>query len=500
MAEQQAGNGTPQRGGFTVTVHENKFLSAETTEVVAVLTVTANQVGLAPGANGGGDSAGPAAAEVILLDCSGSMADPPTKLSTAKQATCAAIDALRDGVLFAVVRGDHEAELAYPERPVLVPATAETRAAARAAVRRLAASGGTAMGRWLRLAGSLLAEHRSAVRHAMLITDGKQEHESRAELDQVLAACAGQFGCDARGIGDSWDPTELRHITSVLNGHTRGVARFDEMVADFEDLMLATMRRAVPDVDLKVRTVKAAWLREIRQVYPAFLDLTPQRMQLDDFTASFPTGSWADETREYQLCVQVRAKDQPAGEDLLAARVDVVVRDDTFGAGRPRSAPALILVHWTDDPVLSTRMDPQVAHYAGQEELGDAVRAGCDAYHSGDRPAAVAELGRAVKLASESGNTDILHRLKRLVDVLDESAGVVRLRDDVSVSELLATEASSVFTSRSDKHPGATTARSADGPPRECPEPGCGYRSAPDAKFCQQCGHEFAAGAGAEPS
>ncbi len=58
-----------------------------------------------------------------MIDCSGSMADPPTKMSEAKRATAAAIDTLRDGVAFAVVAGRNDAVMAYPRPARLVAAT-----------------------------------------------------------------------------------------------------------------------------------------------------------------------------------------------------------------------------------------------------------------------------------------------------------------------------------------------------------------------------------------
>ncbi|HWC78599.1 MAG TPA: VWA domain-containing protein [Pseudonocardiaceae bacterium] len=480
MADNDSGAGAAdRRGGFSLAVHENKYLPADGTEVVAVLTVTGERLA--------GPAGGPAAAEVILLDCSGSMADPLTKLFSAKEATNAAIDALRDGVRFAVVHGTHEARMIYPGHQGLVAADAHSRAAAKAAVGRLTASGGTAISSWLRLAELLLAGHSGAVRHAMLITDGKQEHETRADLNETLTGCAGRFGCDARGIGDEWDPTELRHITTALGGSTRGVARLEEMVADFRELMGAAMRRSVPDVDLLVRTVAMASLREARQVFPTVADLTAQTVRVDADTVRLTTGAWADETREYLLAIGIDTADREPGEDRLAARVQVEVRGaDADELDTP--PPALIMVHWTNDPVLTARLDARVTHYAGQEELGDAVRAGCDAYHSKDWPAAVAELGRAVRLATESGNTAVLRDLARLVETVDAANGVVRLRGDVSVSELLATEAGSAFTAAySVAAQPESPAPIAAGPPRECPKEDCGYRSAPDAVVCENC-------------
>ena len=101
---------------FQAEVFQNQYLPAGGTVVDAVVTVTATGAGPARA------TAAPTAAEVIMIDCSGSMASPAVKLSEAKKATMAAIDTLRDGVAFAVVSGRNDADLVYPNRPQLVPA------------------------------------------------------------------------------------------------------------------------------------------------------------------------------------------------------------------------------------------------------------------------------------------------------------------------------------------------------------------------------------------
>ena len=85
---------------FHGAVHQNLYLVEGGREVHAVITVDA-EGDLAATAN----TPPPEAAEVIILDCSGSMGSPPEKIVKAKQAAGVAIDGLRDGVLFALVAG-----------------------------------------------------------------------------------------------------------------------------------------------------------------------------------------------------------------------------------------------------------------------------------------------------------------------------------------------------------------------------------------------------------
>jgi Mg-chelatase subunit ChlD len=64
----------------------------------AIVTVTSADDDLAPDDDPGGT-------EIIMIDCSGSMARHG-KIAAARQAAAVAIDAIRDGVTFAVVAGN----------------------------------------------------------------------------------------------------------------------------------------------------------------------------------------------------------------------------------------------------------------------------------------------------------------------------------------------------------------------------------------------------------
>lgn len=475
---------------FDLEVSQEKHLAIGTGTMHAVLIVTSQGLGFGPLGGGvpgrAGEVAGAAAAaEVIIVDCSGSMDRPPTKMAAARRATAAAIDVLPDGVLFAVVEGTERARLAYPGTPRLVAAAAQTRAEAKAAVARLVAGGGTAMGSWLRQAGELLDAHPSAVRHAILLTDGRNLHETSEQLDQALAGCAGRFVCDARGVGEDWDPKQLRRITQVLRGTADAVRDVADLAADFRSITQAAMRKVVPDLSLRVRTPPWARLRYVKQSHPTTVDITGQATRPDERTVLVSLGSWGDETREYHLCLDLDSAGGPVGQDVRAARVDLLVAD------RPVGAPGAVLVRWTDDPVASTRIDPRVSHHLIQEELSHALEAGYDAYDAGDRGTAATEWGRAVKLATALGNTEILTRLARLVDIVDPDAGAVRLKDELRRSDLLAVEVGSVISTRSPVLSGPDpVGQPPAGPSVTC---ACGRVSPPGSRICTRCGQPLSA-------
>jgi von Willebrand factor type A C-terminal domain/von Willebrand factor type A domain len=422
---------------FGVEVFQNEYLPEATREVNAIVTVNATG---GPGAAGGGASP---AAVVIMIDCSGSMDMPRDKLHAAKQATAVAIDSLRTGVHFAVVAGNHAAAVAYPPTNRLTPATDDTRAAAKRAVSRLYASGGTAIGQWLTLTNWLFNEHPEGIRHAILLTDGRNEGETEADLRASLAACVGRFTADCRGVGTDWSVAELRTISTALLGSVDIVARPADLAADFTAMMAEAMGKAVADVMLRLWTPQGATVRFVKQVAPTVRDLTamgapaPAPQSLD-----YPTGSWGTESRDFHICVEVNPG--RVGDEMLAGRISLVSGNEIAGKG-------LIRALWTDDDALSTRINPAVAHYTGQAELAQVIQEGLQARKDGDADTATTKLGRAVALATESGNDGTAKLLRKVVDVLDPVTGTVRLKARVDDADEMALDTRSTKTIRVSK-------------------------------------------------
>jgi hypothetical protein len=424
---------------FDAQVYQNEFLPAAASEVNAVVTVTGR----------GGGSAGltlgsqppPATAEIIIVDCSLSMNYPSSKMHAAKQATAAAIDALRPGVEFAVIAGDHLASVCYPRSGRLVRAAPDTKAVAKRAVNRLEPSGGTKFSTWLELANRMFATRPGAIRHAILLTDGENESESPEQLAATLAQCVGNFTCDCRGVGTDWSVDELRRVATALLGTVDIVARPADLVSDFTRMMTRAMDKAVADVALRVWTPQGARIRFIKQVAPEVRDLTATSVPAPAAqTRDYPTGSWGGESRDYHICVTVRPGD--LGDEMLAARVGVVVDGAVQAKG-------LVRAIWTDDRARSTRINQQVAHYTGQAELAQAIQEGLRARKDGDVATATARLGRAVALATASGHSDTAKLLRQVVDIDDPVTGTVRLKPVVADADEMALDTRSTKTIRS---------------------------------------------------
>jgi hypothetical protein len=367
---------------------------------------------------------------------------PRTKIAEARAATAAAVDVVRDGAWFAVVAGTSTAWPVYPPDGSMAMADASSRAAAKQAVAALRANGGTAIGQWLRLARQIFGTCPAALRHAILLTDGKNQHETPEQLTAALRECEGVFSCDCRGVGTDWEVKELRTVSSALLGTVDIVPDPAGLAADFAAMMQTAMGKQVADVALRVWTPQHASLKFVKQVAPTVEDLTGRRTQVGQNPQSgdYPTGAWGPgESRDYHLGIAVN----PAGigQEMLAARVTLVAGEEKLGQG-------LVRAIWTDDEALSTKINQRVAHYTGQAELAAAIQEGLEARKAGDEETATAKLGRAVALAHQSGNEDTAKLLAKVVDVVDVETGTVRLKKKVEDADEMALDTRSTKTVR----------------------------------------------------
>ena len=421
---------------FTATVYQNEFLPDGGTDVNAIVTVTCSGAGEA-GRGAGGQAAG----EIIIVDTSGSMGR--TKIESAKIAASAAIDQILDGTWFAVVAGTHLAYLAYPSARSgagMVQMNPQTRYEAQQAVRSFRSDGGTAMGTWLLLAGRLFdSVPMLAQRHAILLTDGENHNESPEQLTSSIAAVTGKFQCDCRGVGVDWQVAEVRRIAQALLGTVDIIPQPEQMAEVFADLMRNAMSRGVADAQLRVWAPQGAQVQFVRQVSPTVADLTNRRVEVNPLTGGYPTGAWSDESRDYHVSVRLSAKG--IGQEQLAARVQLAVAGEVV-------AQSLVKAKWSDDEGLTTRINPEVAHYTGQTELAEAIQDGLAAKAAGDDAGATTKLGRAVQLAAQTGNVEATTRLRKVVDIDDIETGTVRLKRSVDKADEMALDTASTKTTR----------------------------------------------------
>jgi hypothetical protein len=411
-------NGT---GAFTAEVFQNEYLATGADTVDAVITVAAT-----------GTSAGPvpettSRVELIIIDCSGSM-DHNRKIHAARNAASVAVDCLDDGVEFAVLAGRNSAHQVYPRQGLAV-ASATTRREAQDEVSRLGATGGTAIGSWLYAAWHLADSRPASNRHAILLTDGRNESESAEYLAQVVESCRGTFQCDCRGVGTDWEVDELRRIATALLGTVDIVADPEDLADDFESMILASQSRGIADVSMRLWAPQGAEILHVSQVAPEILELKGAASPSGPLATDYLLGAWAPgDSRDYHVRIKVRPG--AVGDEMLCGRVSLLLGDGSV------ATQALVRAVWTEDTELSTRINRAVAHYTGQEELAAAIQEGLAAAKAGDEATATVRLGKAMKLATESGNDDTVRLLSKVVDPVDVASGTVRLRPAAKADEM----------------------------------------------------------------
>ncbi|MFQ6329999.1 vWA domain-containing protein [Nocardia sp. CWNU-33] len=416
--------------GISVAIDQNEYLAEGTGTVDAVVTVETGADFVAAGPS-------PDRVEILIIDSSGSMGTA-RKFDEARKATLAALDVLPDGAKFAIVQGTSMARLVFPTDTPSVLASRESRAAARRHLDKLRPTGGTAMGTWLGLTRQLATMHPGALVHAILLTDGKNEHEEPEALAAEIRQSEGMFTCDCRGVGTDWRVDELRAIASALHGTVDIVSDPAHLAADFAAMTQSAMTKAIPELTLRVWTPAGAAVQFVKQVAPTIEDLTARRTESGAQVGEYPLGAWGAEDRDYH--VQVRVEPAAPGREKLAARISVVAGAEVVGQGLVRAV-------WTTETELSARISRRVAHYTGQAELAQVVQEGLTARKNGDVDTATAKLRRAVQLAAESGNEGTAKLLHGVVEV-DEHNGTVRLRAKVEAADEMALDARSTKTAR----------------------------------------------------
>jgi len=415
---------------FKAEVYQNQYLAQGAKEVHAIMTVVAD------GATSMVSSSGRLFG--IICDTSGSM--DGGKIRAAKAAIASLINLIPDDAAFFVVTGSQEAIVRFPASP----ATPQNRTQAIESIRAIDANGGTTISKWLLRARSEFAKMPAASRQAVLLTDGENEPSDEPILEEALALCEGAFQCDCRGVGTDWKVAELKKIAGRLLGTVDIIASPQLIEADFSAILQKAMSKAISDVSLRLWTPSGARVLFCKEVSPEIVDLTGRARQVKPQIQDFPTGSWAgNESRDYHFCIEVNPG--AVGDEMLAGRASLIA---SVGGVETKLSEARILAIWTDDEAQSTKIERHVAHYTGQAELAQSIQEGLEARAKGDTDAATAKLGKAVKIAYESGNEATAKLLRTIVDVENPAEGTVRLKRAVAKEDEMALETRSTKTSR----------------------------------------------------
>ncbi|PRC90833.1 VWA domain-containing protein [Solimicrobium silvestre] len=395
---------------FTIEGFYNPYLAASQTRLDAVLTITSDAT--VSQTTSGRKVVG------FVLDTSGSMNGE--KLAQAKLAARRGIDMLTEDIWFFVIKFAGSADIVVEA----CPATSTNKALAHYAVQQLTATGSTAMSSGLKKALGEVKRSGATIASVYFQTDGDNSADDNERyLAGVIAECEGVFQCDCRGIGTDWKPNELRRISSALLGTADAITDPTGLEEDFRSFLNRSLAKGIAAATLRIWSPKVVKVSLVKQMSPEILDLMPSAKRIDDKTLEIPLGAWATEARDYQLAFELPVGN--IGDEVLACRAAVVFQDSN---GEVKIPCEPIAVRWSEDDALTTRISREVAHYTGQKELADSIQEGLDAKAKGDDDRATRLLGHAAKLAAESGNEEVTRRLKKVVDVVDASAGTVRLK------------------------------------------------------------------------
>jgi uncharacterized protein YegL len=415
---------------FKADVFQNEFLPAGAGEVHAIMTVTAGE-GVAPAASSGRMFG-------ILCDVSGSMGGG--KIVAAKAAMTKLVDMLPEDCSFFIVTGSDVVRLVSP----VALATPMAKQRAYAAIRTVIADGGTKISMWLQAALQQFRAMPGGVKQALLLTDGQNDNDDARPLEAALAACEGAFQCDCRGVGTDWEVEQLRKIAGKLLGTTDIIPSPAQIDADFRAILEKALSKTVSDVFLRLWTPQGANVKFCKEVSPEIVDLTTRARQPKPQIREYPTGAWGkNESRDFHFCIEV----QPGavGDEVLAGRASLVY---WLSGAENKVAEARILAVWTDDDAKSTKINHVVAHYTGQAELAESIQEGMEARARGDEDKATVLLGKAVKIAHDSGNEATAKLLRTVVDVQDAEQGTVRLKGSIAKEDAMALETRSTKTTR----------------------------------------------------
>lgn len=424
---------------FKIEAFQNRFLPPAVRRVDAIVSVTAGADAVAAG--------GAQSSQLVvgfIIDKSGSMAGE--RIEGVKRAVSQAIFMLDERAWFFVVVFDSSAQVLIRE----TQASRASKEAAARAIQALSAGGGTAMSTGLQAALEIFHRAPDAIREAIFLTDGKNESEGPSQVKAVLAKSDGIFECDCWGVGTDWRVGEVQEIANALLGKASLIPDPAGIEVAFQAAMNQASSKALKDVRLRLWTPQGANVVFVKQVNPTIDEMTAKARVVSPQVREYNTGAWGPgESRDFHVAIDV--KDGHEGEEMLAGRPTIAYLQwsGTGWVEQEDKAPeARLFASWTVDDSLSSRIDHHVAHYTGQGELAQAIQQGLELRARGDEGQATHLLGKAVKIAHASGNTEMTQRLKKVVDVVDAAAGTVRLKKDAAKAATMDLELESRTTKR----------------------------------------------------
>lgn len=392
-----------------------------------------------------------------------------------------AVGALPDGISYTVLGGG--AAQCYPLRGRWALADPDDRRHAAFSVGRIAAAdeGRQPAGytSWLARARELFAERALPVRHLLLVTDGgsRAEEDDAARPESALSAeltrCEGEFTADVIAPGAGWDPAPLIAVAERLHG---AAVSSPDAFAPAVATALGRLRRVrSPELPIEVSVRPAVREVTLTETAPHQQRLEPDPVRDDPRRLEFRTHQWEPESRDYLLTLRVDASNDPLGVPLQLAAVTV------------GGATEAVVVHWLPSGTaaatarISGAADRDVHTMNVSTQMRTALNHGYAALDLESRERAEAQLGLAVRLATEIAADWALAEVRKVARIVDGPRGVVRVGPTVDPGAVRQG-----MLSITSGHPVELPATTRDGPAVPCPH--CDHPAGPAAVFCIDCG------------
>jgi Ca-activated chloride channel family protein len=252
--------------------------------------------------------------------------------------------------------------------------------------------GGTFIARGLRNAEQVFSERPGTARMILLLTDGQTADEPGCVAAARRVAARG-VPIVAVGLGEAYNEDLLAELSGLSFGrpyHLPDAAALGEIL---EREIRATARQVVADVRVKVDTADGVRVVSAERVYPAFVPLEVGAEEVA--IGGIEAGDHTIALIELELGAHPR-------ERARVAQLGVTYRDWT-GQTRGEIGPLEVVVEFTGDNALASRVDPEVMGYVQQRNAGVLI-ARASREVSGNPQGAMRTLQVARTMTERAGN------------------------------------------------------------------------------------------------
>jgi Ca-activated chloride channel family protein len=395
---------------FTINAYNNPYLRLNQNTMQVVLSMSVDtDTGVAPAP----------LSLAIALDRSGSMTGE--RMSAARDGAIQVVQALDETMNFMVVTFNENARII--SGPAL--ATAENKKRAVQALQTVYASGGTRMSMALNAIVEKFGQDQARATKMLFLTDGKNESEPRATLDQAVMRCAASnIAVHAWGVGTDWDAAELRSIADATHGTADIIPTPQQVASAFAVSFNEIRKTAVTNVRLFLWSPVGVTIKQVQQVYPTIVPLSLQADPTNPRQRIISLGSLAAGDQHEYLC-DLEIPVYPPGQQFLMLRPSMQYLAGGQGEQEEKSGrTGWAFAQWTEDTPLASQIEQHVAHYTNQEELAQRIHDGQAALAAGDSARATRLLGEALEISERTGNEHMTKLLNTIV--LRDAKGTIR--------------------------------------------------------------------------